>query len=199
MHSFVACLYFRTFLSGSDCKKTTISHTAQPDPPARPPDPGRTPKPPMAAPADHGLAAIRDSLTAVLQGLTDYSDLRKILFSKLMLAGEGRAGKTSLLKALLGMPFSPEEASTIGADTLDNVDAANWQQQKMHGMLGRNLAAGKEKTVASDARKLDAEMQRELYDAPLPDHGGTHHTPKPRHSKHAGAGRAHEGQKGMPT
>ena len=37
--------------------------------------------------------------------------------SKLMLVGEGRAGKTSVLRSLMGKEFRIDERSTIGAET----------------------------------------------------------------------------------
>lgn len=55
-----------------------------------------------------------------------------------MILGQGRAGKTSLKKSLLGIPFNPDEESTIGV-TVDptkfevEIDQVkNWQciQQK---------------------------------------------------------------------
>ena len=39
--------------------------------------------------------------------------------SKLMLVGEGRAGKTSTLRSLLGQVFNENQQSTIGADMAD--------------------------------------------------------------------------------
>ena len=40
-----------------------------------------------------------------------------LMRSKLSVVGEGRAGKTSTIKRLLGLPFDPSESSTVGAAT----------------------------------------------------------------------------------
>ena len=54
--------------------------------------------------------------------------------SRILLIGQDRAGKTSLKKSLLGLPFDPEEQSTEGIEVDPskceiNVDQAarNWQ------------------------------------------------------------------------
>jgi GTPase SAR1 family protein len=42
--------------------------------------------------------------------------------SRVMVVGQGRVGKTTLLRRLLGEPFNPNEQSTVGAVTQD-IDA----------------------------------------------------------------------------
>ena len=44
-----------------------------------------------------------------------------------MLLGQDRAGKTSLRKSLLGLPFDPEQESTVGVE-VDEVK--NWMLSK---------------------------------------------------------------------
>lgn len=38
----------------------------------------------------------------------------QVFRGRIMILGQDRAGKTSLKKSLLGMPFNPEEESTVG-------------------------------------------------------------------------------------
>ena len=51
-----------------------------------------------------------------------------------MLIGQARAGKTSLKKSLLGMPFDPDEQSTVGIEVdpssfkVDVDQVKNWQR-----------------------------------------------------------------------
>ena len=40
----------------------------------------------------------------------------KVYRGRIMLLGQDRAGKTSLKKSLLGLPFDPEEESTVGVE-----------------------------------------------------------------------------------
>ena len=53
-----------------------------------------------------------------------------------MLLGQERAGKTSLKKSLLGMPFNPQEESTVGVEVdpskcqLDVDQIKNWEPIK---------------------------------------------------------------------
>lgn len=54
--------------------------------------------------------------------------------SKLMMVGEGRAGKSSTVRSFLNKPFDAKLASTVGADTSSTVsverqDAVNWSEQ----------------------------------------------------------------------
>jgi tetratricopeptide (TPR) repeat protein len=70
--------------------------------------------------------------------------------SKLGMVGRGRAGKSSTVSSLLGLPFDPHKASTVGADTSYNVTVdkvnrvVNWKQKhddtEMQVMLNRVAA-----------------------------------------------------------
>ena len=54
--------------------------------------------------------------------------------ARIMLIGQARAGKTSLKKSLLGMPFDPDEQSTVGIEVdpssfkVDVDQVKNWQR-----------------------------------------------------------------------
>ena len=45
----------------------------------------------------------------------------KVYRGRIMLLGQDRAGKTSLRKSLLGLPFDPEQESTVGVE-VDEVE-----------------------------------------------------------------------------
>jgi len=51
----------------------------------------------------------------------------KVYRGRIMLLGQDRAGKTSLRKSLLGLPFDPEQESTVGVE-VDEVK--NWMLRK---------------------------------------------------------------------
>ena len=51
----------------------------------------------------------------------------RVYRGRIMLLGQDRAGKTSLKKSLLGLPFDPEEESTVGVE-VDEVQ--NWMPSK---------------------------------------------------------------------
>ena len=61
-----------------------------------------------------------------------------------MLIGQDRAGKTSLKKSLIGLPFNPKEKSTDGIEVdpskfqLDVDEVKNWQpiDERKQGLLG---------------------------------------------------------------
>ena len=51
----------------------------------------------------------------------------KVYRGRIILLGQDRAGKTSLRKSLLGLPFDPEEESTVGVE-VDEIK--NWMLRK---------------------------------------------------------------------
>ena len=61
-----------------------------------------------------------------------------------MLIGQDRAGKTSLKKSLIGLPFNPKEKSTDGIEVdpskfqLDVGEVRNWQSinERKQGLMG---------------------------------------------------------------
>ena len=58
----------------------------------------------------------------------------KVYRRRIMLLGQDRAGKTSLKKSLLGLPFDPKEESTVGVDRskceLEVDEVQNWMPSK---------------------------------------------------------------------
>ena len=63
---------------------------------------------------------------------------------RVLLIGQDRAGKTSLKKSLIGLPFNPKEKSTDGIEVdpskfqLDVGEVRNWQpiDERKQGLLG---------------------------------------------------------------
>ena len=74
-----------------------------------------------------GLEAERAFLKAMKSGKV------KVYRGRIMLLGQDRAGKTSLKKSLLGLPFDPEEESTVGIKVdrseceLEVEEVENWK------------------------------------------------------------------------
>ena len=60
----------------------------------------------------------------------------KVYRGRIMLLGQDRAGKTSLKKSLLGLPFHPKEVSTVGVEVdrsiceLEVDEVQNWMPSK---------------------------------------------------------------------
>ena len=85
-----------------------------------------------------------------------------------MLIGQDRAGKTSLKKSLLGLPFDPEEQSTVGIEVdpssfkVDVDQVTNWQRTDNKGGVSQfakelaKMAAGE---LEKDETKVDSEPQ----------------------------------------
>ena len=82
-----------------------------------------------------------------------------------MLIGQDRAGKTSLKKSLLGLPFDPEEQSTVGIEkdpSLFKVDVdqvTNWQRLDNKGQFVKELAKMAAGELKKDETKVDSEPQ----------------------------------------
>ena len=101
---------------------------------------------------------------------------------RIMLLGQDRAGKTSLKKCLLGIPFDPEEESTVGVNVeptkfeveIDQVK--NWQstdQKKLDVSEFREEIA---KITVEQMKVLDGtnqenihsvDLEEEIYDPPI--------------------------------
>ena len=101
----------------------------------------------------------------------------KVYRARIMLIGQGRAGKTSLKKSLLGLPFDPEKESTEGIkmepskSEIDIKQAKNWKRtdetffvsqfaSNLAMMVARELQENKDKK-RGDERKVDKEDEVE--------------------------------------
>ena len=94
----------------------------------------------------------------------------KVYRSRIMLIGQDRAGKTSLRKSLLGMPFDPEEQSTVGIEVDPSLFRADVDQVKNWQHTDRKLGVSqfaKELAcmVAEELHKEEAQVDLEVQDA----------------------------------
>eukprot|EP01043_Picozoa_sp_COSAG02_P036149 COSAG02_NODE_2631_length_8391_cov_16.487096_4_plen_1186_part_00 len=72
---------------------------------------------------------------------------RKLEYSKLMIMGPGRVGKTSMLRQLTGEHFDSDQASTRGVDAC-SVDMRTWQPSNRGDTTGEGaMAAGSKESV----------------------------------------------------
>lgn len=75
---------------------------------------------------------------------------------RIMLLGQDRAGKTSLKKSLLGIPFNPEEESTIGVEIdpskfeVDVDQVKNWQRTEQKKLDVSEFADDIARIIAKD-------------------------------------------------
>lgn len=73
-----------------------------------------------------------------------------------MVIGQGGAGKTSTVRALLNIPFNPNWDSTVGA-SLTKTSTSNWQEEAVASSDFNQVAA----KVFSDAKKKLMEKNQE--------------------------------------
>lgn len=77
---------------------------------------------------------------------------------RIMLLGQDRAGKTSLKKSLLGIPFNPEEESTIGVEVdpskfeVDVDQVKNWQRTEQKKLDVSEFADDIARIIAKDLK-----------------------------------------------
>ncbi len=73
-----------------------------------------------------------------------------------MFLGQARAGKTSLKKSLLGIPFNPEEESTVGVEVdpsrceVDVDQVSNWQRTEQRKLDVSEFADDIARIIAKD-------------------------------------------------
>ena len=96
----------------------------------------------------------------------------KVYLARIMFVGQARAGKTSLKKSLLGMPFDPEEQSTVGIEVdpssfkVDVDQVKNWQRtEEKLGMsqFAQELA----RMAAGELDKEEAHVNLKAQDMPM--------------------------------
>ena len=89
----------------------------------------------------------------------------KVYRGRIMLLGQERAGKTSLKKSLLGMPFNPQEESTVGVEVdpskcqLDVDQIKNWEPIKDKKLEVSEFAEDIAMFIAKDLTKGLVEKQ----------------------------------------
>ena len=90
----------------------------------------------------------------------------QVFRGRIMILGQDRAGKTSLKKSLLGMPFNPEEESTVGVEVdpskceVDVDQVTNWQRTE-HTKLGvSQFVEDIARIVAKDLKETDEEPKK---------------------------------------
>ena len=80
----------------------------------------------------------------------------KVYRGRIMILGQDRAGKTSLKKSLLGLPFDPQENSTIGVEVdpsrceLEVAQIKNWEPTERKKFDVSDFAEDVAKLVARD-------------------------------------------------
>ena len=94
---------------------------------------------------------------------------------RIMLLGQDRAGKTSLKKSLLGLPFDPKEESTVGVEVdrskceLEVDEVQNWMPSKrkkgemseFEEELARLIVMDLRETKADDSDSTDTDLNME--------------------------------------
>ena len=92
----------------------------------------------------------------------------KVYRGRIMLLGQDRAGKTSLKKSLLGLPFDPGEESTVGVEVdrakceLDVDEVENWMPSKR-----------KKREVSEFEEEIAKFIVRELNESEADDNDST--------------------------
>ena len=80
----------------------------------------------------------------------------KVYRGRIMILGQDRAGKTSLKKSLLGLPFDPQENSTIGVEVdpsrceLEVAQLKNWEPSERKKFDVSDFTENMAKLVARD-------------------------------------------------
>ena len=92
----------------------------------------------------------------------------KLYRTRIMLIGQDRAGKTSLKKSFLGLPFDPNERSTDGVEVdlskfeIDIDRVKNWQRSdEQLGKLSQ-FANDLARMVAGELKKEEAKVEPEV-------------------------------------
>ena len=85
----------------------------------------------------------------------------KVYQARIMLIGQDRAGKTSLKKSFLGLPFDPEEESTDGIEVDPSKFEVNIDQVKNWKRTDEKLGVSQ---FASDLAKMVAMKLQEIDD-----------------------------------
>ena len=92
----------------------------------------------------------------------------KVYRTRIMLIGQDRAGKTSLKKSFLGLPFDPEEKSTDGIEVDPSKFEVDIDQVKKWKRTDEKFGLSQ---FASDIAKLVAEELKKDEDEGIEDEG----------------------------
>lgn len=99
----------------------------------------------------------------------------KVYRARVMVIGQARAGKTSLIKSLLGLPFEPKEDSTVGIDPsscrIDVDQAKDWQRTDQ----GLDVSQYADELASEAAKELvQKETEVDLPDQDMPEENRSH-------------------------
>ena len=84
---------------------------------------------------------------------------------RIMLLGQDRAGKTSLKKSLLGIPFNPEEENTVGVEVdpskfeVDVDKVQNWQRTEQKKLDVSEFADDIARIIAKDLTETEIDQR----------------------------------------
>jgi len=96
----------------------------------------------------------------------------KVYRGRIMFLGQDRAGKTSLKKSLLGMPFNPKEESTVGVEVdpskcqVDVGQVKNWEPTERKKLEVTEFVEDIAKLIARDMNESAAEQENVPSAAP---------------------------------
>ena len=93
----------------------------------------------------------------------------QVYHGRIMLLGQARAGKTSLKKSLLGIPFNPNEESTVGVEVdpskfeVEIDEVKNWQCTEQKKLDVSDFIEDIAKVIAEYLKELEDE-NRDSFD-----------------------------------
>ena len=89
----------------------------------------------------------------------------QVFRGRIMILGQDRAGKTSLKKSLLGMPFNPEEESTVGVEVdpskfeVEVDQVKNWQRTDQTKLDVSQFVEDIARIVAKDLKETEVDQK----------------------------------------
>ena len=91
----------------------------------------------------------------------------KVYRGRIMLLGQARAGKTSLKKSLLGLPFDPWQESTVGVEVdpstceIEVDQVMNWTPSERKKLEETEFGEEIARLIAKDLAQTDADTKNE--------------------------------------
>lgn len=101
----------------------------------------------------------------------------QVFRGRIMILGQDRAGKTSLKKSLLGMPFNSEEESTVGVEVdpskceVDVDQVTNWQRTEHTKLDVSHFVEDIARIVAKDLKETEEEPKKTKDDPSFLEQG----------------------------